>query len=326
MRVLVVGGAGYIGSHICKALAARGDEPVVFDNLSAGHAHAVKWGPLFRGDIRAQDDLTRAFCDYKPDAVMHFAAHIEVGDGEREPLRFWDNNVGGVINLLQAMAAAGCDKLVFSSTCATYGMPTALPLTETESQNPINVYGRTKLAVETLLADVSRAQDLRYAALRYFNASGASPDGEIGEEHEPETHLIPNALKAAAGLGDRLQVFGTDYDTPDGTCIRDYIHVMDLAQAHLAALDRLWRHPGGFVCNVGTGHGYSVKQVIDTTAQITGRPVPHDLCDRRPGDPPRLFADVHLARTLLNFSPVRSNLDMIIGDAWQFHRAQWGID
>ena len=325
MRVLVVGGAGYIGSHICKALAERGDEPIVFDNLSTGHEHAVMWGPLFRGDVCQKTEILQAFIDYQPEAVMHFAANIEVGEGEREPLAFWENNVGGVVSLLSAMEHVGCDKLVFSSTCATYGVPETLPLTENEPQSPINVYGRTKLAVERMLADVSRAKGLRYAALRYFNASGASPDGEIGEEHPVETHLIPLALRAAAGLGGGLKVFGSDYDTPDGTCIRDYIHVVDLASAHLAALDFLLENNSGFACNVGTGHGYSVREVIDTVEKVTGYKVPHALCDRRAGDPPRLFADVTLSHELLAFKPKRSDLETIVRDAWNFHKHKWSI-
>lgn len=326
MRVLVVGGAGYIGSHICKALHARGDEPVVFDNLTAGHAHAVKWGALHQGDIRSRDDLDTVFAAVQPDAVMHFAAHIEVGEGEREPLAFWSNNVGGVISLLQAMERHGCNKLVFSSTCATYGVPDSLPLTEDEAQAPINVYGRTKLAVEQMLFDHARAQDFHFAALRYFNASGASPAGEIGEEHDPETHLIPNALKAAAGLGGGMKLFGDDYPTLDGTCVRDFIHVMDLASAHLAALDRLFDAPGGFACNVGTGTGYTVKQVLDAVERVTGRPVPHEIHPRRPGDPAELYADTRRVREVLGWAPQFSDLDNIVRDAWQFHRKAWQLD
>lgn len=325
MRVLIVGGAGYIGSHVCKALAARGDEPIVFDNLSRGHEHAVRWGPLFKGDIQNRADLDAAFAQYQPEAVMHFAANIEVGEGQREPLAFWENNVAGVVTLLGAMKQAGCHALVFSSTCATYGTPQSLPLTEDEPQTPINVYGRTKLAVEQLLADVASAEDLRYAALRYFNASGASPDGDIGEEHDPETHLIPNALKAAAGLGGPMKLFGTDYDTADGTCERDFIHVMDLAAAHLAALDRLTAGAPSFQCNVGTGTGYSVKAVLDMVEAITGRPVPHEVYGRRAGDPPRLYADVTRSRELLDFQPQYSDLKTIIRDAWKFHRKVWGL-
>lgn len=323
-NILVVGGAGYIGSHICKVLAERGQYPVVFDNLSSGHRHAVKWGPLVEGDIRYAEALDRAFAEHRPEAVMHFAACIEVGEGEREPLRFWENNVAGVVSLLAAMKRADCRRLVFSSTCATYGEPEHLPLTEAESQTPISVYGRTKLAVEQMLADVSAAEGLSYAALRYFNASGASPDGEIGEEHEPETHLIPNALKAAAGLGGRMKLFGDDYDTPDGTCVRDYIHVMDLADGHLAALDRLTTGAGSFACNLGSGRGFSVREILDAVESVTGKAVPHDVHPRRPGDTPVLLADVSYARELLGFEARRSDPKTVIGDAWRFHRRAWG--
>lgn len=324
--ILVIGGAGYIGAHLCKALAARGDHPVVFDNLSSGHAHAVQWGELIRGDIRDEAALSRVFSHRRIDAVMHFAGLIEVGEGEHEPLRFWDNNVAGVIALLKAMEKAGCDKLVFSSTCATYGEPENLPLREDEPQTPINVYGRTKLAVETLLADVRQAKGLRYAALRYFNAAGASPDGEIGEEHHPETHLIPNALKAAAGIGEGLKIFGDDYDTRDGTCIRDYVHVMDLADAHLAGLDRLSKNDEGFACNLGTGEGCTVFEIIAAVEAVTGRKVPFTLAERRPGDAPSLLADTTLAKALLGFEPSRSTTRQIIHDAWNFHAPRWGLD
>jgi UDP-glucose-4-epimerase GalE len=325
MRVLVVGGAGYIGAHVCKALAARGDLPIVFDNMSSGHEESVRWGPLVRGDIRSRTDLSDVFRVHQPEAVMHFAANIEVGEGEVAPLQFWDNNVGGVISLLLAMRDAGCDRIVFSSTCATYGRPQLLPLTEAEPQAPINVYGRTKLAVETMLADVSRGEGVRYAALRYFNASGASPDGEIGEQHDPETHLIPNALKSAAGIGGPMKIFGNDYETRDGTCLRDFIHVMDLAQAHLAALDRLATHDGGFACNLGTGHGTTVLEVLNAVEMVTGRAVPYQLHPRRPGDPAELYADISLARKILGFEPRYANIETIVRHAWEFHRRVWGL-
>lgn len=324
--ILVVGGAGYIGSHICKALAARGDTPIVFDDLSSGHEHAVKWGSIVRGDMRNRADLDRAFSEHDIDAVMHFAACIEVGEGELEPLRFWDNNVGGVITLLQAMDAARVNSLVFSSTCATYGEPESLPLTEKEPQTPVSVYGRTKLAVETLLSDVSQASPLSYAALRYFNASGASPDGDIGEEHDPESHLIPNALKAAAGIGGRMKLFGTDYPTRDGTCVRDYIHVTDLAVAHLAALDRLLGGAGSFVCNLGSGTGFTVREILNAVAKVVGQPVPYDEHPRRPGDAPTLLADTRTAKALLGFETQHSTPEQVIGDAWRFHRRVWGLD
>ncbi|MGB6230873.1 MAG: UDP-glucose 4-epimerase GalE [Litorimonas sp.] len=323
--MLVVGGAGYIGSHVCKALAARGDRPVVFDDLSSGHDHAVQWGPLVRGDIRDATALDAVFADHAVDAVMHFAARIEVGEGERDPLSFWDVNVGGTITLLKAMARADVSPLIFSSTCATYGEPQSLPLTESEPQTPVSVYGRTKLAVETLLSDTAQASSLRYAALRYFNASGASPDGEIGEEHEPETHLIPNALRAAAGRGDKMKLFGTDYPTRDGTCVRDYIHVGDLADAHLAAMDRLLDGAESFSCNLGSGDGFTVREILDAVETVTGRPVPHDEHPRRPGDAPVLLADTRLATELLGFEAKRSTPEQVIGDAWRFHRRVWGL-
>jgi UDP-arabinose 4-epimerase len=326
MKTLIIGGAGYIGAHVCKALAARGDTPVTFDNLSSGHAHAVKWGPLVRGDIRSASDLDRAFSEHRPDGVMHFAANIEVGEGQRFPLRFWENNVAGVVSLLGAMARAGVRPLVFSSTCAVYGQPEIVPITERESCKPLSVYGRTKRAVEQLLADVALVDGVRYAALRYFNAAGASPDGEIGEEHDPETHLIPNALKAAAGLGGRMKLFGDDYDTRDGTCIRDYVHVMDLADAHLAALDRLMAGEREIIANLGTGHGASVLEVLQAVEAATGLKPPYDIHPRRDGDAPVLSADLAHAREALGFMPKRSDIETIIADAWRFHRKAWGVD
>ncbi len=318
-NILVVGGAGYIGAHVCKALAARGDVPVVFDNLSSGHEHAVKWGPLIKGDLRSAEDLDRAFAEHALAGVMHFAANIEVGEGQRFPLRFWENNVAGVVTLLAAMARAGVKPIVFSSTCAVYGEPETVPITEQESCKPVSVYGRTKRAVELLLADVARVDGVRYAALRYFNAAGASPDGEIGEEHDPETHLIPNALKAAAGVGGGMKLFGTDYATRDGTCIRDYIHVMDLADAHLAALDSLMAGEREIIANLGTGHGASVLEVLQAVEAVTGMKPPYDLHPRRDGDAPVLSADLTHARQVLGFKPKRSDIETIIADAWRFH-------
>lgn len=325
MRVMVVGGAGYIGSHICKALAQRGDEPVVLDNLSRGHRHAVQWGPLVELDVRDTAAVTRALSDHKIEAVMHFAANIEVGEGQSAPLSFWNNNVAGVIALLEAMMAAKVHHLVFSSTCAVYGEPQKLPISEDEPRTPVNVYGRTKHVVELLLEDVSRLGVLKYAALRYFNAAGASPDGEIGEEHDPETHLVPNALKAAAGLGGPMHLFGDDYDTPDGTCVRDFIHVMDLAQAHLKALDRLKGGADSFACNLGTGQGISVRQILDAVERVTGRSVPHSISPRRPGDAAQLVSDTALARQLLDFEPSLSDATTIIRHAWAFHAPRWGL-
>ena len=325
LNVLVVGGAGYIGSHVCKALAARDDRPIVFDNFSSGHRHAVRWGPHIEGDMLCADSLDAAFRQHQPDAVMHFAAHIEVSEGEKRPLDFWNNNVAGVVNLLEAMRRAAVLPLVFSSTCAVYGAAARAPISETESCAPVSVYGRTKHAVETLLSDVSSAGAVRYAALRYFNAAGASPCATIGEQHDPETHLIPNALKAAAGLGGRMKLFGADYETRDGTCVRDYIHVDDLAAAHLAALDVLTHGQRRLVCNVGTGHGATVLEVLKAVETVTGLKVPYDVADRRAGDAAELYADVAYAKSQLDFAPARSDIHTIIEDAWRFHQRVWDL-
>lgn len=325
MKILVLGGAGYIGSHVCKAIAARGDTPIVFDNLSAGHRDFVCWGPLVEGDIRDGDALDRAFATHRPDAVMHFAASIEVGIGEREPLAFWDNNVAGSLSVLAAMQRHGCEVIVFSSTCAVYGQPEIVPITEAESRKPGNVYGRTKFVVETALEDLSRTGALRYAALRYFNAAGASPSAEIGEKHDPETHLIPNALKAAAGLLPEFTLFGDDYPTGDGTCVRDFIHVEDLAVGHLAAVDRLLKGAESFACNLGTGEGISVRQVIEAVEMVTGLSVPLKTHPRREGDAVILSSDTRRARDLLAFNPERSDIETIVADAWRFHRKDWSL-
>lgn len=325
MKILVLGGAGYIGSHICKAIASRGDTPIVFDNFCAGHRDFVRWGPLVEGDIRDSAALDRAFEAHQPDAVMHFAASIEVGIGEREPLAFWQNNVAGSLSVIEAMGRHGCEILVFSSTCAVYGQPETVPITEAESRKPGNVYGLTKLAVERALEDVSKTGALRFAALRYFNAAGASPDAEIGEKHDPETHLIPNALKAAAGLLPEFTLFGDDYPTPDGTCIRDFIHVDDLAAGHLAAVDRLVGGAESFACNLGTGDGISVRQVIDAVEAVTGLTIPLKTHSRRAGDAAVLSSDTRLATELLSFKPQRSDIETIVADAWRFHRKDWGV-
>jgi len=323
--ILVVGGAGYIGSHMCKALHQAGYTPVTYDNLQSGHRHAVKWGPLEVGDIRDPARLEAAFSRHNPQAVIHFAAHIEVGEGEKDPAKFYDNNVFGSMKLLEAMHRHGTRKIIFSSTCATYGDTQNMPLSEEEPQIPTSVYGRTKLAVEGLLESYAKAHDFRFAALRYFNASGADLEGEIGEEHDPETHLIPNALKAAAGLGAGLKLFGADYDTPDGTCIRDYIHVNDLAQAHLLALDALSGAHEMLKVNVGTGEGISVLRIIKAIERMTGRAVPYTMAPRRAGDVARLYADVRKARAVLGFKAQYSDIDTIIQSAWAFHSQKWGI-
>lgn len=324
MKVMVCGGAGYIGAHVCKALAAAGHQPITFDNLSAGHRDAVRWGPLVVGDINDPRALAQAFRAHQPDAAMHFAARIEVGEGQQQPLDYWRNNLGGVVCLLEAMRDAGCARLVFSSTAAVYGVPDATPILETARTAPINVYGRTKLAAEGVLEDARAAFGVHYAALRYFNAAGASPDGEIGERHDPETHLIPNALKAAAGIGGPMKLFGQDYDTPDGTCLRDYVHVVDLAAAHVRAAERLVAAEDSFACNIGTGVGASVLEVLTTVGDVVGRPVPYDAHPRRPGDPPILLADPSRAAALLNFRAEKSLRD-IVEDAWRFHKPRWGL-
>lgn len=316
--VLVTGGAGYIGSHACKALAAAGYEPVTFDNLSYGHRHAVQWGPLEVGDLQDRARLDAVLETYKPVAVIHFAAFALVGESVSNPGMYYANNVGGTLNLLDAMAAADIDKIVFSSTCATYGIPNRVPIDETTAQNPVNPYGRTKLVVEGMLREFETAHGLRHVALRYFNACGADRAGEIGEEHEPETHLIPRILMGLSDTGPALTVFGQDYPTPDGTCVRDYIHVEDLATAHVRALDYLVKDGASVQLNLGTGEGYSVMQIIDAVERVTGLKVPYSVGPRRPGDPPALVARTDKAKSVIGFTPEVSDLDTIISSAWNF--------
>ena len=318
--VLVTGGAGYVGAHGCKALAAAGYEPIVFDNLVYGHEQAVRWGPLERGDIADRSRLDEVFRRYQPSAVMHFAAYAYVGESVTDPGKYYRNNVGGTLSLIEAMLAHGVDKLVFSSTCATYGEPETVPITEDEPQTPINPYGKSKLVVEQMLADFESAHGLRSAMLRYFNAAGASPDGEIGEAHDPETHLIPLALDAVAGRGPALTVFGDDYPTPDGTCIRDYIHVGDLADAHVRALDHLTEGAATRAWNLGTGSGVSNREILDAVARVTGKAVPLRFGPRRPGDPPVLVSDASLARKELGWEPRSSGIETIIATAWAWHQ------
>ncbi|MDU8925957.1 UDP-glucose 4-epimerase GalE [Alisedimentitalea sp. MJ-SS2] len=316
-NVLVTGGAGYIGSHACKALARAGYNPVVFDNLSRGHADAVKWGPLVQGDLRDNGLLRQTLDEHHIDAVMHFAAFAYVGESTGQPEMYYDNNVGGMISLLQAMRDAEVGRIVFSSSCATYGTPETLPITEDAPQDPINPYGRTKLICEWILRDAATAHGLRFAALRYFNAAGADPDGEIGERHDPETHLLPLALMAAAGQSE-LQVFGTDYPTPDGTCIRDYIHVDDLARAHVLAIEYLGGSGDNLALNLGTGRGQSVQEVIASVERVTGKVVARCLTPRRDGDPAELTADPGRAAKVLGFRAHYTDLDEIVA-----HAAPW---
>ena len=317
--VLVTGGAGYVGSHACKALAAAGHTPVTYDSLVRGHEWAVKWGPLERGDILDRARLDEVFASHRPDAVMHFAAFAYVGESVADPARYYRNNVVGTLTLLEAMRAAGVDSMVFSSSCATYGAPAVLPITEDTPQQPINPYGASKLMAERMLADHAAAYGLKSVALRYFNAAGADPDGEIGEAHDPETHLIPLVLEAAAGRRPHVTVHGDDYDTPDGTCIRDYVHVSDLADAHVLALEALGRQEGFRPHDLATGTGLSVAEAIVAAERVTGRRIPVRTGPRRPGDPPALFADGARARAELGWTPRRSGADEIIATAWRWH-------
>lgn len=313
--ILVTGGAGYVGSHACKALAAAGYRPVVYDSLTRGRRGAVKWGPLVEGDLHDRDQLIATMRGHRVAAVMHFAAFAYVGESVTAPGLYYRNNVVGTLSLLEAMRTAGVATIVFSSTCAVYGIPGEVPIRETTAKAPLNPYGETKLAIERALYWHGTAHGLRYAALRYFNAAGADPDGDIGEDHDPETHLIPLVLRAALGTGEALQVFGTDYPTRDGTAIRDYVHVTDLADAHVRALRRLAEGAASMELNLGTGSGHSVREVVAAVERILGRNVPRREAPRRPGDPPELVADATLARECLDWRPEYSDLDTIVRTA-----------
>lgn len=317
-RVLVTGGAGYIGSHACKHLAQEGIEPVVFDNLSRGHRDAVKWGPLVVGDLHDTTFLMETMRTYKPDAVIHFAALAYVGESVEQPHLYYANNVTGTLSLLQAMRLADVRDFVLSSTCAVYGEAASLPISEDTPRNPVNPYGRSKYFVEQMLADFATAQGLNYVALRYYNACGADRDGDAGERHDPETHLVPRALMAADGAISHLDVYGADYDTPDGTCIRDYIHVSDLAEAHFLALKYLADNGSPTAFNLGVGQGHSVLEVLGAIERVTGKSVPHQIKPRRAGDPAALYADPRKAAQGLRFMASRSSLDNIIATAWKF--------
>jgi UDP-arabinose 4-epimerase len=317
--VLVTGGAGYIGSHACKALARAGYLPIAYDNLVYGHEWAVKWGPFERGDILEQARLEEVVARHSPVAVMHFAAFAYVGESVTEPAKYYRNNVAGTLTLLEACRSRGVGTFVFSSSCATYGIPDVLPIREDTPQRPINPYGASKLMVERMLADFGAAYGLRSVALRYFNAAGADPDGEIGEDHDPEPHVIPLVLDVAAGKRDAISVFGTDYETPDGTCIRDYIHVTDLADAHVKALQKLEAGPLRPAFNLGTGSGVSVRQLIDAAERVTGLPIKVKHAPRRPGDPPELVADASAADSALGWTPVLSDIETILRTAWEWH-------
>jgi UDP-glucose-4-epimerase GalE len=319
MRILVTGGAGYIGSHTTALLRASGHDVYVLDNLSTGHREAVPAGALIECDLKDRGGIERALRDWAIEAVVHFAASCYVGESVTDPAKYYRNNIVGTLNLLDAMRSVGVARIVFSSTCATYGVPTRVPITEDEPQKPVNPYGFTKLAIERALDDYSHAYGLAPIALRYFNASGAAANGQLGEDHDPETHLIPLVLQTALGQRESIQVFGTDYATPDGTCIRDYIHVDDLADAHLRAIERV--RPGQFQAfNVGTGRGYSVREVIELSRQVTGLPIAVREGPRRAGDPPELIAAADKARRELGWAPKHTNLKTIIESAWNWHR------
>jgi UDP-arabinose 4-epimerase len=319
VSVLIVGGAGYIGSHTAKRAAAAGLEPVVFDNLVYGHRWAVKWGPLIEGDLADAALIDRVIKEHHVTAVIHFAAYAYVGESVTNPRKYFRNNVVNTLNLLDAMVDNGVRDIVFSSTCAVYGEPLRVPIAEDHPRNPVSPYGESKLAVEKILHWYQRAYALRFAALRYFNAAGADPDGEIGEDHAPEAHLIPLAIEAALG-GRGLEIYGTDYPTPDGTAVRDYIHVADLADAHLAALERLAEGAPSLTLNLGTGHGHSVREVISAVERASGRKVPVREVDRRAGDPPALFADARQAAAVLGWKPQYADLDTIIGHAFRWRQ------
>jgi UDP-glucose-4-epimerase GalE len=319
MRILVTGGAGYIGSHTVKLLLARGHDVYVYDNLSLGHRAAVPADRLIVADLAESHRLDHTLMHQRIEAVIHFAAFAAVGESVRDPAKYYQNNLVNTLALLDAMRKHGVGRIVFSSTCATYGEPERVPIAEDTPQRPINPYGRTKLAVEHALADYAAAYGLGYAALRYFNAAGASPDGSIGEDHTPETHLIPLVLLAIMGKRPAIEIFGSDYPTPDGTCVRDYIHVDDLAEAHLLALERI--QPGqGLHYNVGTGRGYSVREVIRTAEEVTGKPVPVREGSRRPGDPPELVAAAEKIQRELGWKPRYPELRPILETAWNWHR------
>jgi UDP-glucose 4-epimerase len=317
-KILVTGGAGYIGSHTCLALAAKGYVPVVYDNFTSGHREFVKWGPVEEGDIRDRARLREVLALHKPAAVLHFAGLIEVSQSFKEPEAFYDINVGGSLALLQAMMEADIRAFVFSSTCATYGTPTYMPLDEAHPQAPINPYGRTKHIVEQALRDFDLCDRMRSVMLRYFNAAGADAEGRIGEWHTPETHAVPLLIEAALGRRAGFSIFGDDYDTRDGTCIRDYVHVSDLADAHVRAVEYLLNGGETVAINLGTGTGTSVKELISAVEAVSGRPLPVTKAERRPGDPPLLVASNETARNLLGWEPEHGIGD-IIRSAWTWH-------
>ncbi len=318
--ILVIGGAGYIGSHLIKLLRDRKEAHLVFDNFEQGHRGALQGSPYFEGDLRDPTSLALCFTEHPEiDVVMHFAAYISVGESERDPAKYWGNNTCGVLNLLEAMHRFKETKLVFSSTAAIFGEPQYVPVDEAHPKNPTSCYGDTKLSVERMLAKFDSAHGLKSVCLRYFNAAGADPGGEIGEDHEPEEHLVPLAIMAALGRRPSLKVFGTDWDTPDGTCIRDYIHVLDLAEAHLLAVDHLRKNPESRHYNLGNGRGFSVREVLKTVEEVGGKPVPAENAPRRPGDPARLIASSKAIQSDWGWKPRYPELKTIVQHAWAWH-------
>lgn len=322
MKVLVAGGAGYIGSHTVKRLMARGHEPVIFDNLSTGHLWAVRSPHFVKGDIGNPDAVGDALQRYEIEAVIHFAACAYVGESVGNPAKYYQNNVAGSLSLFDTMLKAGVRNVIFSSTCATYGLPVAIPIPEEHPQAPVNPYGDTKLVVERVLQSFGKAYRMRWVALRYFNAAGSDPAGDLGEDHDPETHLIPLAIQAALGHAPPLSIFGTDYPTPDGTAIRDYVHVTDLAEAHCQALEYLARGGEPAAINLGTGKGHSVREVIAAVEAVSGRRVPYVDASRREGDPPVLVAAASRAQKLLGWAPRYRDLPSIVGTAWPWHSSR----
>ncbi len=320
MTILVVGGAGYIGSHMVKMLLGRGYGVTTLDNLSTGYRDAVLGGEFILGDLADRALLDKLFSDRNIDGVMHFASFIQVGESVQNPAKYYENNVVNTLNLLNAMVAHDVKRFIFSSSAAVYGEPVRMPIDEAHPKNPINPYGRSKWMVEQMLADYDRAYALKSVCLRYFNAAGADPEGQLGERHEPETHLIPLVLQAASGRRESVQVFGRDYDTPDGTCIRDYVHVTDLCEAHLLAMGRLLKGGSSAAFNLGNGNGFSVQEMIDTACKVTDRDIPVNDAPRREGDPARLVADAALARRELGWSPRYDELKTIVRHAWQWEK------
>ena len=320
MRILVTGGAGYIGSHAVKALGKAGHEICVFDNLSTGHEWAVLSGKLVRGDLEDRAAIDSVLREFRPEAVMHFAAYIQVEESVREPLKYYRNNVANSLTLLEAMRANGVGRFIYSSTAAVYGIPEHIPVRETAPLLPINPYGMTKVMIERVLADLAAATDFRYVALRYFNVAGADPGGELGQAYKEATHLITRALKTAHGEFAKLYIYGTDYPTPDGTCIRDYIHVDDLAEAHVQALDHLFGTGQSDVMNCGYGSGYSVREVVETAKRVTGIDFPVEETGRRAGDPPALVADSTKLMQATGWKPKFNNLEYIIKTAWEWEK------